>query len=232
MGLRIHYFQHVPFEGLGSIEDWAKGRGHTLTCTRLFTDDPFPAIDSFDWLIVMGGPMGVYEGDRHPWLYGEVAVIRAAIARGRRVLGICLGAQLIAAALGAKVYPGTHREIGWWPIEKTGSGGPLAALPDGATVFHWHGDTFDLPEGAQRLACSAGCANQAFRYGDRVLALQFHCEVTGPGIEQMLADGMAELVEGQPYIQSADEIRAGVATHVPASNAAMAAVLETIEAAA
>lgn len=231
MGLRIHYFQHVPFEGLGSIEDWARARGHTLTATRLFTDDPLPALDSFDWLIVMGGPMGVYEGARYPWLYGEVALIKAAIARRKRVLGICLGAQLIAAALEAPVYPGPHREIGWLPIEKTSAGGLLAALPEGATVFHWHGDTFDLPAGAQRLARSAGCANQAFSYGDRVLALQFHCEVTTEAMEQMLAEGADELAEGQPYVQSAVTIRAG-GSHVKANNAAMAAVLEAIEAAA
>lgn len=231
MGLRIHYFQHVPFEGLGSIEPWARARGHTLSVTRLFTDDPLPALDSFDWLIVMGGPMGVYEGARFPWLYGEVATIKAAIARGKRVLGICLGAQLIAAALEAAVYPAAEREIGWWPIEKTAAGGLLAALPEGATVFHWHGDTFDIPAGAERLARSAGCANQAFSYGGRVLALQFHCEVTLDGMEQMLVEGGGELIEGRPYIQSAAAIRAGGA-QVPANNAAMAALLDAIEAAA
>ena len=231
MGLRIHYFQHVPFEGLGSIEAWARARGHALTVTRLFTDDPLPTLDSFDWLIVMGGPMGVYEGARHPWLYGEVATIKAAIARGKRVLGICLGAQLIAAALDAAVYPGPRREIGWWPIEKTTAAGLLAALPDGAIVFHWHGDTFDLPVGAERLARSAGCANQAFSYGDRVLALQFHCDVTPEAMEQMVVEGAGELTAGQPYVQSAAAIRAG-GGHVQANNAAMAAVLAAIEAAA
>ena len=231
MGLRIHYFQHVPFEGLGSIEPWARAHGHTLSATRLFTDDPLPTLDSFDWLIVMGGPMGVYEGARYPWLYGEVATIKAAIARGKRVLGVCLGAQLIATALAAAVYPAAEREIGWWPIEKTAADGLLAALPEGATVFHWHGDTFDLPAGAEHLARSAGCANQAFSYGRRVLALQFHCEVTIDGMEQMLVEGGGELIEGRPFIQSAATIRAG-GSQVPTNNAAMAALLDAIEAAA
>ena len=179
--MKLHYFQHEPFEGLGMIADWAAKQGHVLSCTPFF--DPgarLPKLDEYDALVVMGGSMGVYDEDRFPWLAAEKAHIRAAIDAGKRVLGICLGAQLIAACLGAKVAPHTHKEIGWFPVAMTDAGVVhplLAGFNSAMTVFHWHGDRFEIPAGAQHLMSSAACDNQAFIYGEHVLALQFHLEM-------------------------------------------------------
>jgi GMP synthase-like glutamine amidotransferase len=231
MSLRIHYLQHVPFEGLGGIEAWVKERGHQLARTRLFAGDPLPAPAAFDWLIVMGGPMGTCDEALYPWLLEEKRCIRAAIDAGRIVLGICLGSQLIANALGAQVYPGPEKEIGWLPIRKTDAGRRhplLAAMPDEFTVFHWHGDTFDLPEGAELLASSEGCRHQAFISNGRVVGLQFHFEATPEGVEQMLAEGAGELDTTHRYVHSADTIRAGT-HHVEGNDRVLRSLLAQLE---
>jgi GMP synthase-like glutamine amidotransferase len=214
-GRTIHWFQHVPFEGLGMIEPWLTARGHTSTLTRFYTNDVPPAMDEIDWLIIMGGPMGVYDRDRHPWLTDEIAFIREAIARRKTVLGICLGAQLIAAALGAKVYPNTHKEIGWFPVTLTDEGrrAPLLkGFPPMLPVFHWHGDTFDLPAKSAHLMTSRACVNQAFSYGERVIGLQFHLEVTPAGIDALIDHCSHELGGHEPaqapFIQPAEQLRA------------------------
>ena len=149
--MNIHYLQHVPFEGLGSIEAWLKTGNHRLTDTRLYQNGPLPEMADFDWLIVMGGPMGVDDEDQYPWLKQEKQFIQQAIESGKIVLGICLGAQLIAAALGAKVYKNKNPEIGWFNIdrhieaEKTILSSVILSQLE---VFHWHGDTFDIPAGS------------------------------------------------------------------------------------
>jgi GMP synthase-like glutamine amidotransferase len=207
----IHWFQHVPFEGLGTIEPWLTARGQAPIVTRLHANDPLPNISAIDWLIVMGGPMGVYDQDRYPWLKDEIAVIGEAIAAGKTVMGICLGAQLIAAALGAKVYPNTQKEIGWFPVTVTDEGRRsrlLRSFPTELPVFHWHGDTFDLPPGGTHLIASAACANQAFSYRDRVVGLQFHLEVTPAGVDALIDHCGNELVQSL-FIQAADQLRAG-----------------------
>ncbi|MGK2942481.1 MAG: type 1 glutamine amidotransferase [Immundisolibacter sp.] len=206
--LRIHWLQHVPFEGLGQIEPWAHRHGHTLHCTRLHADEPLPPPQDFDWLIIMGGPMGAYESDLHPFLSAEIDLIRVAIRTGKRVLGICLGAQLMAAALGARVYASGHKEIGWFPVEAVpeATHSPFGDdLPDPLTVFHWHGDTFDLPAGAVRLARSALFQQQGFAYGDRVLALQFHPEMDAAGLAA-LTDAFGVRLKPRPGVQSAAEM--------------------------
>ncbi|PSB46825.1 amidotransferase [Cyanosarcina cf. burmensis CCALA 770] len=206
--MRIHYLQHVPFERLGSISTWITDRNYSLSSTRLYADDPLPTVNDFDWLIVLGGPMNIYEEDRYPWLIAEKQLIKQAIEKDKIVLGICLGAQLIADALGARLYSGQHKEIGWFPIETTEAvqqSKVLEFLPSELTVFHWHGDTFELPKKAIRLAYSEGCANQAFLYGDKVLGLQFHLEVDRQGVRQMIENSASELVAGK-YIQSSEEI--------------------------
>jgi len=208
--MRIHYFQHVPFEGLGSIERWIDARRYHLAATRLYQNEPLPETDSFDWLIVMGGPMGVHDEDRLPWLVGEKRLIEQAIRQGKVVLGICLGAQLIADVLGAKVYPNRFREIGWFPVDLTEAGqrSPLFGfLPKRLEVFHWHGDTFDLPSGAAHIARSEACTHQAFVYDERVIGLQFHLESTPKGVEDLILNCSGELVEGS-YIQAPPRLRA------------------------
>ncbi len=206
--LRIHYLQHVSFEGLGCIEEWANERGHALSLTRLYADAAFPALGEIDWLIVLGGPMGVYDEADYPWLKEEKTFIGEAIRQAKVVVGICLGAQLIAEVLGAKVYPNGQKEIGWFPVQLTATAGEQAlfqAFPAEMTVFHWHGDAFDLPPGATLLASSAVCRNQAFRYGHYVLGLQFHLEVTHQSLREMIRHEGHELVK-DTFVQPAEEI--------------------------
>jgi GMP synthase-like glutamine amidotransferase len=206
--LRIHALQHVPFEGLGHIGQWIAAQGHTLTLTRLYAGEALPRPDDFDRLVIMGGPMNIYEDDCYPWLIAERALIRAAIDSGKSAVGICLGAQLLADALGSPVFAGKHKEIGWWPVSLTEEGkstGFFAGLPERPTVFHWHGDTFDIPVGAVHLAESEGCRGQAFLYDNRILGLQFHLESTPETVREILTHCGHELTPGR-YIQSEAQI--------------------------
>ncbi len=198
--MRVHFFQHVPFEGLGSIGAWLEERRHIVTATRFFEESLLPETDAIDLLIVMGGPMSVNDGARHPWLHDERSFIAGMIREGKAVLGVCLGAQLIASALGAEVYPNRTREIGWFPIRRIlppdgdlKGDGRLFQFPEECLVFHWHGETFDLPPGAVRLAESEACLNQAFQYGRRVIGLQFHLESTPSGVRDLVENCGAEL---------------------------------------
>lgn len=206
--LRIHYFQHVAHEGPGSIEEWVKTGGHSLTATKFYKGEKLPELNDIDWLIIMGGPMSVNDEKEHPWLAGGKKFIRQAIETGKTVLGICLGSQLVSAALGAKVYRNKEKEIGWFDIELSmaaQSGDFFFGMGDRLKVFHWHGDTFDLPESAIHLASSEGCKNQAYVYKDKVVALQFHLETTQESLTDMLKGGIDEAVPGK-YIQSEKEI--------------------------
>jgi len=210
--MRIHYFQHVPFEGLGYIENWALQNGHTLTATKFYENAALPGLSQLDWLIVMGGPMGVYDEDKFPWLKTEKAFIEQAIQANKTVIGICLGAQLIAAVLGAEVYPNKEKEIGWFEVSLTPAGRESLLYNDVAPtfkVFHWHGDTFSLPRHSEHLLESAACKNQAFLYGNRVLGLQFHLEATPATLKEMVAYGKNELTDGK-YIQGAETILDGI----------------------
>lgn len=224
--MRIHALQHVAFEGLGHIEQWIANQGHSLRLSHLYAGDPLPALDDFDRLVIMGGPMNIYEDDRYPWLAAERDFIRRTIAAGKSAVGICLGAQLLADALGSKVYGGTHKEIGWLPIRLTeaGQNSPLwQGLPTAPVVFHWHGDTFDVPAGAVHLAESEGCVSQAFVVDNRILGLQFHLESTPQTVAAILRHCGDELVEGQ-YIQSEAQIRGAD----PALFASINHLLETL----
>jgi GMP synthase-like glutamine amidotransferase len=206
--MHVHYLQHVPFEGLGSVADWAAARGHSVSATRLYAGEAVPRLDTLDGLVVMGGPMGAYDEATYPWLAGEKRCIADAIACGKRVLGICLGAQLIAAALGARVTRNRHKEIGWFPITLTEAGrqSPFGhVLGNAAEVFHWHGDTFDLPAGAVHLARSAACEHQAFSVGDRVVGLQFHLETTPAAARALVENCPDDLVAGR-FVQSGEAI--------------------------
>jgi len=204
--MRIHYLQHVAFEDPGCIRPWAESAGHSISATRFYRDYKLPTIEELDWLIIMGGPMSIYDESKNPWLRGEKRFIRQAIQKEKVVLGICLGAQLVADVLGAKVYPNGYKEIGWFPVQKTGesSGSAVAPLiPDGIEVFHWHGDTFDMPDGAVHLLRSEACENQAFIYNEYVLGFQFHLETTPGSLQALIENCGNEIIDG-PYIQKPD----------------------------
>ncbi len=201
--MQIHYLQHVPFEGPASIEQWAKTNGHASSATKFYAGEPLPQMHAIDWLIVMGGPMNIGDDHRYPWLIEEKKFIEQAIKNKKTVIGVCLGAQLIAHVLGARVTPNQYREIGWFPIQLTQEAQASALinfLPKELTVFHWHGDTFELPVGAIHLAQSTACDNQAFIYDEKVLAMQFHLEVRKENVQTIINHCAAELTEGK-YIQ-------------------------------
>lgn len=207
--MRIHCLQHVSFEGLGFIQNWINTNRYELTYTRFFEDYVLPSLDDFDFLIVLGGPMGVYEQDKYSWLSVEKEFIKQAVQANKKVLGICLGAQLIAASLGAKVYPNKQKEIGWFPVKKAEDSNNsnlfFESIQAEFTVFHWHGDTFDLPTGAKLIASSEACTNQAFVYNERVIGLQFHLEMTEETIRTIILNCGEELVD-ERFIQTQIQI--------------------------
>lgn len=210
--MKIHYLQHVPFENPGSILDWATSKKHTVTYTKLYENTDFPEMDEFEWLIIMGGPMNIYEEHRYPWLALEKIFIGRAIKENKVVLGLCLGAQLIADVIGGRVIPNQYKEIGWFKVKLLdGVATPyeLSFLPKEPIVFEWHGDTFvDLPEEARLLATNDACKNQAFLYKERVYGFQFHFENTRTIIESLI-EHCREDMETGPYVQSAEELLAG-----------------------
>lgn len=207
--MRVRVLQHVPFEGPGSLADWFAARQYPLSVTRLDVGEPLPSPDTFDLLVVMGGPMGVYDTAEYPWLTAELELIRQAVHGGKRVLGICLGAQLLASALGATVTRNPQKEIGWFPLQVNAASHPLAAaLGEAPTVFHWHGDTFALPQDAVLLASSEACQHQAFVYRDTALGLQFHLETT-PASIQALIDHCGQELRPSASVQSAQAILDG-----------------------
>lgn len=210
--LRVHCFQHVAFEDLGCIKEWCAIHGHPVTYTRFYKNESLPEAEDFDWLIVMGGPMGVYDEALYSWLPPEKKSIRAAIDHNKTVIGICLGAQLVAEVLGARVFSNPEKEIGWFDVVLTEQGKNLPVMKGMhrvSTVFHWHGDTFDLPQQAIPVFYSEACKNQSFLYKDNVLGLQFHVEITENGIRSMIRHGRHELKHAK-YIQSEQEILSGI----------------------
>ncbi len=199
--MHIHWLQHVPFEGLGCIEPWLAKNKHEVSCTRLWAGDSLPVIKRGDGLIVMGGSMGVYDEALYPWLADEKEFIKQIIVQNKPVLGICLGAQLIAEVLGSRVWKNDQREIGFFPLAGDGR-----VFPEKFTAFHWHGDTFGIPEGAVHLASSTACKNQAFIYKDNVLALQFHLETTKESLLALYEHCKNE-VTVSPFIQTLEKMR-------------------------
>ncbi|CUS40401.1 GMP synthase [glutamine-hydrolyzing] [hydrothermal vent metagenome] len=224
--MRAHYLQHVSFEGLGSIESWLVNAGYEISNTLLYSSAVFPDIESIDFLVVMGGPMSVNDEAEYPWLAQEKDFIKQAIDLGIPVLGICLGAQLIADTMGGKVFPNTVKEIGWFPITAVNSEtSSTFQFPKEIDVFHWHGETFSLPEGAVQIAKSQGCENQAFQLGSNVIGLQFHLETTPVSAQALVTQCSDELVAGE-YIQSEAEILAAVKESYTSINSLMTRVLE------
>jgi GMP synthase-like glutamine amidotransferase len=209
----IHFLQHISFEGPAEIGTWAELRGHKTIVTRLYEGEDLPKLADADGLVIMGGPMSVYDTAQNPWLSDEIAFTSDAIRRGVKTLGVCLGAQIIARACGAKVYRNREKEIGWFPVSRkwlTDIPFPVNP-PETLTVFHWHGETFDLPSMAHLHFSSEGCVNQCFSAGS-ALAIQFHLEMNSAGIVGMIENCGNELTRGT-YIQSIDEIKEGYARH-------------------
>ncbi len=224
--MHISILQHMPHEGAGSIADWASARGHTQRIHRLYQNEALPTPNAFDLLVVLGGDMSVHDQGDHPWLAPERELIQAALAANKPVLGICLGAQQIALALGAAVYPNDQREVGFWPICKTAD---VLPLPDELNVLHWHGDTFDLPSDARLFAESEGCRNQMFLAADGLaLGLQCHIETTPEMVEDFCTEDAAYLIpppgQGQ-WMQSAAAMRFETQAY-PAMQSALFALLD------
>lgn len=205
----LHVVQHVPFEGPGAIALWAKEKGYRISFSPLHEGIPCPEPRKGDLLCVMGGPMNIYDDAIYPWLAIERAWLKEMVRMGYPVVGVCLGAQLLADALGARVFPHHTKEIGWMPIHwSEHARSHIGVLPEETTVLHWHGDTFELPDGAVPIARSAYCPNQGFLYG-RCLAFQFHLEAGQQETELMLKNCADELKTGVESIHSAEAIRSG-----------------------
>lgn len=223
--MRAHYLQHVIFEGLGSIEAWLQKEGFEITSTKFYESTTLPEVDEFDLLIVMGGPMSVNDEERYPWLRIEKQFIKESISAGKAVLGICLGAQLIANALGESVFPNRRKEIGWFPIHSVESDNKSCfSFPKSIEVFHWHGETFDLPETATLLASSEACKNQAFQLGTSTIGLQFHLETT-PESAKAIVDNCSQELLPSIYVQPEGVILDQGPEKYKAINKQMAAVL-------
>ena len=207
--------RHVSFEDAGILGDVLAERGIRLRYLEAGIDDLAPAKDA-DLLLVLGGPIGIYEFDRYPFLKHELATIEAAVKQGTPVAGICLGCQALAAVLAARVYPGKQKELGWDQLTLTeeGKASPLGVL-EGVHILNWHGDTFDLPAGATRLASTEITPNQAFAYGPDVLALQFHVELPARDLERWLIGHTGELASSKVDL---GQMRAETARLAPAAN--------------
>ncbi len=215
---------HAEFEGPGRIAELVVDAGYSLEVRSLHRGDPVPSsLAPGELLVVMGGSMGVsdLEGPEYPYLKREVELLRRCIEEDAPVLGVCLGAQLLAHAAGARVFPMTGAdgarvyEVGWAPIRfrGTGSAPVLEGMPPEAIVLHWHGDTFDLPEGAHLLASSAVCRNQGFQLGGHLFGLQFHCETTALDVETFLREDEAFVVRANGA-DGVQELRRATGQHI------------------
>ena len=231
--MNAHIFQHVPCEGPGCIANWLQAQGARTRHTHFHAAPTLPALTDVDLLIVLGGPMSVNDEAALPWLATEKRFIADAIAAGKAVVGICLGAQLIAAALGSRIYPGLQKEIGWFDIVARpvmDQEQHLVRLPETTRVFHWHSETLAMPEGATRLAGSIGCANQVFQFGKRVIGLQCHLETTPDGALAIVEGCGEELAhaQGGRFVQDAASILAEPAQTYTQMNAVMHSILSFV----
>lgn len=202
--LNIQIFQHVPFEGPATIEPYFISMGHRVRVTKLFAENSAEVLADTDALIIMGGPMGTSDEESFPWLVDEKRAILKAIELDMPILGICLGAQLLAEALGAKVSSMGYREIGWFPVEANKeflSHSLGKVFPERFSPLHWHGDTFDIPNSAIALGASSACENQGFVYGSKQIGLQFHLEFDQSSVKRLARNAAAEL-DGTEFVQS------------------------------
>lgn len=227
--MKISVLQHASNEGPGEIGKWAAEHGHPVQICHQYLGHALPALDSFDLLVVMGGEMNIYQDRAYPWLKPERALVRAALESGKRVVGICLGSQLIADALGATVTQNPLHEIGWFPVNFTPEGRRcFPKVPSSAIALHWHGDTFELPAGATRLGASDACPEQGFVIPGKCLALQFHFE-TDAGLVREFVDGSSDfsLWPKGPYVQAPKIILEGAQTYCPENRPLLYHLLDT-----
>ncbi len=216
--------RHVPFEDLGAFETKLAQSGYAVRYFEMGVDAVEAAGDP-DLLVILGGPIGVYEDALYPFLVPEIAYIKARLIAKKPTLGICLGAQLMAKALGARVYAGRGKEIGWKKLTLTPEGSKLLAPLKGLPVLHWHGDTFDLPPGASNLASTHLCDHQAYAIGNHALAFQFHPEAQERGFERWLIGHACEIAGTEGVEVTA--LRAATQANAAASASAGCQILET-----
>lgn len=219
--MNILLIQHDPLDGPGALLEWAKSRGHSIAFCLISGGAPLPSLENVDFLVSLGGPMGAYEEEKHPWIAPEKQYLRQAVMAGKKILGLCLGCQLLADALGGKAFRHTCKEFGWQPIEPTEVGGEWFGTEDIFKAFQWHGDTYTLPPGAVQLARNEAAEQQAFLMdglaGNQVLGLQFHLEWT----EKMACEIAVEPDIAPPvsaFVQSPKEILSDLSLFESAKN--------------
>jgi GMP synthase-like glutamine amidotransferase len=228
--MKIHILQHVPFEGPGNIEKWAKKWDHDVYIHNIRHEEYFPKIEEVDLLIIMGGPMSVNDSAKFNWLKNEINYVNEYLSKGKFALGICLGAQILAKSLGAEVKRAKKTEIGWFEIRKTHEGRLckyFAGLPEKMITFHWHGESFELPMDCKNLIDSEANTNQAF-CGDNFLGLQFHFEQTELTIKNMI-DKTGKFLPVSDFVMEADEILSKK-EHLEANKKYLFRVLDNIQA--
>lgn len=207
--MRIHLFEHDPFDFPTNITVWAEKRGYTLTKTDVFRGEKCPSPEKYDWLMVMGGSQHAWEEDRHPWLVREKEAIAQALEQEKIILGICFGAQLLAEVLGGRVFPNREKEIGWHPVFQTEEGRQsllFKEVPEKFITFHWHSDHYDIPPGCIPLAYNECTPNQAFVYPGRpILGLQFHPEYTLDLVKHFALEFGGDWTPG-PYVKGKESI--------------------------
>jgi len=226
--MKIHILLHADFEGPGYVFDWAKENNHSISFTKFYEAFSIPLPTDIDFLIIMGGPLSIDEESKYAWLVGEKDYISEMINKGKKVLGICLGSQLVADALGSDVYDNAEKEIGWFPIKKNPNinNSWVKSLPDDLVAFHWHGQTYDLPDGCERLFSSQATKNQGFVFNNKVYGIQLHLEIRSVDLNEMVKIMHEDLTEGR-YVHTASEIM-GEKCHFSPNKKALFSLLDHI----